>query len=97
MFQMRMEKVTVHNGQSISAETIGTWKAGLESNLNVKDTASLANLSAVTIYRVVTVPVSNDNSSPFFSGEIFFDICLKRTPGDLPIMAVFFFQSAIKF
>lgn len=56
-FTMKLEKVSILNSQSVSSESIGSWKASLNSPILVKDVASLANLSAVTIYRVVTVLV----------------------------------------
>lgn len=56
-FTMKLEKVSILNSQSVSSESIGSWKANLNSPILVKDVASLANLSAVTIYRVVTVLV----------------------------------------
>ncbi|KAJ1526273.1 hypothetical protein ONE63_009427 [Megalurothrips usitatus] len=52
---MRLEKVTVMNGQSVSAEVEGSWKLGLESQLSVKDASSIANLTAASVYRIVTV------------------------------------------
>ncbi|XKL64087.1 hypothetical protein PGB90_004173 [Kerria lacca] len=54
-FTMKLEKVSILNSQSVSSESIGSWKANLNSPILIKDVASLANLSAVTIYRVVTV------------------------------------------
>lgn len=54
---MKLEKVSILNSQSVSSESIGSWKASLNSPILVKDVSSLANLSAVTIYRVVTVLV----------------------------------------
>ncbi|XP_034234147.1 ionotropic receptor 25a isoform X1 [Thrips palmi] len=52
---MRLEKVTVVNGQSVSAEVEGSWKLGLDSPLSVKDASSIANLTAASVYRIVTV------------------------------------------
>jgi len=56
---MRLEKVTVIGGQSVSSEVEGTWKLGLDSRLSVKDRSSIANLTAVSVYRIVTVEVSD--------------------------------------
>ncbi|XP_008183092.2 ionotropic receptor 25a [Acyrthosiphon pisum] len=54
-FTMRLEKVTVLNSQSVSAENVGSWKASLNSPIIVKDAANMTHFSAVTVYRVVTV------------------------------------------
>ncbi|KAL1116158.1 hypothetical protein AAG570_005653 [Ranatra chinensis] len=54
-FSMRLEKVSVINSQTVSAETIGSWKAGLDTKIVVKDAKGMANMSAVTIYKVVTL------------------------------------------
>lgn len=57
-FTMRLEKVTVLNSQSVSAENVGSWKASLNSPIIVKDAANMSHFSAVTVYRVVTVLVN---------------------------------------
>lgn len=57
-FTMRLEKVTVLNSQSVSAENVGSWKASLNSPIVVKDAANMSHFSAVTVYRVVTVLVN---------------------------------------
>lgn len=57
-FTMRLEKVTVINSQSVSAENVGSWKASLNSPIVVKDAANMSHFSAVTVYRVVTVLVN---------------------------------------
>lgn len=57
-FTMRLEKVTILNSQSVSAENVGSWKASLNSPIVVKDAANMTHFSAVTVYRVVTVLVS---------------------------------------
>ncbi|XP_050421609.1 ionotropic receptor 25a [Adelges cooleyi] len=54
-FTMRLEKVTVLNSQSVSAENVGSWKASLNSPIVVKDAANMTHFSAVTVYRIVTV------------------------------------------
>ncbi|RZF33895.1 hypothetical protein LSTR_LSTR009919 [Laodelphax striatellus] len=54
-FNTRVEKVTIVNSQSVSAETIGSWKASLNGGLTIKDSNSMANFSAITVYRIVTV------------------------------------------
>lgn len=62
-FTMRLEKVTVLNSQSVSAENVGSWKASLNSPIVVKDAANMTHFSAVTVYRVVTVLVRRVMSS----------------------------------
>ncbi|KAE8742923.1 Ionotropic receptor 25a [Frankliniella occidentalis] len=57
---MRLEKVTVMNGQSVSAEVEGSWKLGLDSPLMIKDVASISNLTAASVYRIVTVIVRKE-------------------------------------
>nr|QQP19806.1 ionotropic receptor 25a [Tropidothorax elegans] len=54
-FTMKLEKVSILNSQSESAEILGTWKAGLSSPIVLKDPEGMNNFSAVTMYRVVTV------------------------------------------
>nr|AXY87920.1 ionotropic receptor 25a.3 [Subpsaltria yangi] len=54
-FSMRLEKVNIINSQSVSAETVGSWKASLNAPIFIKDDKSLANFSAITVYRIVTV------------------------------------------
>uniref|UniRef100_T1H988 Uncharacterized protein n=2 Tax=Rhodnius prolixus TaxID=13249 RepID=T1H988_RHOPR len=54
-FIMKLEKVSIVNSQSESVESLGTWKAGLSSHISCKDPVAMSNMSAVTIYRVVTV------------------------------------------
>lgn len=57
-FTAHLEKVSIINSQPVSSEAVGTWKANLNSPIMVKDAASLANFSAVTVYKIVTVLVS---------------------------------------
>ncbi|KAI5740635.1 hypothetical protein M8J76_005732 [Diaphorina citri] len=54
-FTAHLEKVSIINSQPVSSEAVGTWKANLNSPIMVKDAASLANFSAVTVYKIVTV------------------------------------------
>ncbi|XP_054262765.1 ionotropic receptor 25a [Macrosteles quadrilineatus] len=56
-FSLHLERVSIVNSQSVSAEPISTWKASLNAPpIFLKDSNSINNLSsAVTIYRVVTV------------------------------------------
>ncbi|KAG8222734.1 Ionotropic receptor 25a [Ladona fulva] len=54
-FSMKVEKVSIVNSMAVSAEDIGSWKAGIDHPLKVKNTQSLTNFSSVTVYRIVTV------------------------------------------
>lgn len=56
-FNMKIEKVTIINSQSVSAEDVGSWKASLDGPINVKNSASMQNFTATTVYRIVTVMV----------------------------------------
>ncbi|XP_065335547.1 ionotropic receptor 25a [Cloeon dipterum] len=53
-FTLRLEKVSVVGGRPLEAEDLGQWPAGIESQLLVREPRSLANLSSVTVYRIVT-------------------------------------------
>lgn len=57
-FNMKIEKATIINSQSVSAEDMGDWKASLGGRIHIKDPQSMANMTAVTIYRIVTVVVT---------------------------------------
>ncbi|KAG8282323.1 Ionotropic receptor 25a [Homalodisca vitripennis] len=55
-FSLHLERVTIVNSQSVSAEPLSTWKASLNAPpILLKDSASINNFSAITVYRVVTV------------------------------------------
>ncbi|XP_071447959.1 ionotropic receptor 25a [Hetaerina americana] len=54
-FSMKLEKVSIINSMAVSAESVGSWKAGLNSPVNIKNAKSLTNFSSVKVYRVVTV------------------------------------------
>ncbi|XP_014257166.1 ionotropic receptor 25a isoform X2 [Cimex lectularius] len=54
-FNMRLEKVSIVHSLSESAESIGTWKAGFNSQIQLKDSNGMINISAITVYRIVTV------------------------------------------
>ncbi|KAL0269510.1 UNVERIFIED_CONTAM: hypothetical protein PYX00_007214 [Menopon gallinae] len=54
-FNMKIEKATIINSQTVSAEDMGDWKASLNGPINVKDRNSMSNFTAVTVYRIVTV------------------------------------------
>lgn len=56
-FNMKIEKATIINSQSVSSEDMGDWKAGLNNPIHIKDPMSMANFTSVTVYRIVTVIV----------------------------------------
>lgn len=58
-FNVKIEKATIINSQTVSAEDMGEWKASLNGQIKIKDPTSLSNFSSVTVYKVVTVIVSN--------------------------------------
>lgn len=58
-FNMKIEKATIINSQTVSAEDMGDWKASLNGPIKIKDPQSMANFTSVTVYKVVTVEVSN--------------------------------------
>lgn len=59
---MHLERVSIVSGQSVSAEPVGSWKASLNSvPMLLRDSYYPNNFStAATVYRVVTVLVSDD-------------------------------------
>jgi len=56
-FTLRLEKVSVVGGRLLEAEDLGSWPAGLESQLLVREPRSLANMTSITVYRIVTAIV----------------------------------------
>lgn len=65
-FDMDVNAVSIQNGASVSTKRLGSWRAGLNSNLTVEDEYEMKNLTAAVVYRVYTVVVgtlfSNLNS-----------------------------------
>jgi hypothetical protein len=58
-FQMEMTAVKIQNSVPQKAIPMATWNASLTENLVVKDEETMAKHSAVTVYRIVTLVVSN--------------------------------------
>lgn len=56
-FNLKIEKASIINSQTVSAEDMGDWKASLNGTINIKDPQSMANFTSVTVYKVVTVLV----------------------------------------
>lgn len=57
-FEMDINVLQIRGGSSVNSKSIGTWTAGLDSPLVVKDEEQMKNLTADTVYRIYTVVVS---------------------------------------
>ncbi|XP_057341195.1 ionotropic receptor 25a [Microplitis mediator] len=58
-FDMLIQMVVIENGNVVSADNLGTWKADIESPLNLTDSESkVAKHTAVTSFRIVTVRIA---------------------------------------
>lgn len=55
---MDINVLQIRGGNSVNTKSIGTWTAGLDSPLVVKDEEIMKNLTADTVYRIYTVVVS---------------------------------------
>lgn len=58
-FEMDINVLQIRGGSSVNSKSIGTWTAGLDSPLVVKDEEQMKNLTADTVYRIYTVVVSD--------------------------------------
>lgn len=56
-FEMDINVLQIRGGNSVNTKSIGTWTAGLDSPLVVKDEDIMKNLTADTVYRIFTVVV----------------------------------------
>lgn len=56
-FDMDISAVTINKGASVSTKYLGTWKAGLESTLNITSYEDMKNFTAAIVYRIYTVVV----------------------------------------
>lgn len=54
-FEMDISVLQIRGGNSVNTRKIGSWLAGLNSSLNVKDEKIMKDLTADTVYRVFTV------------------------------------------
>ncbi|XP_075152081.1 ionotropic receptor 25a [Haematobia irritans] len=54
-FEMDINVVQIRGGNSVNSKSIGSWTAGLDSPLVVKDEEAMKNLTADTVYRIFTV------------------------------------------
>lgn len=55
---MDINVIQIRGGNSVNSKSIGTWTAGLDSYLTIKDEEAMKNLTADTVYRIFTVVVS---------------------------------------
>lgn len=76
-FEMDINVLQIRGGSSVNSKSIGTWTAGLDSPLVVKDEEQMKNLTADTVYRIYTVVVSGREFTPpvYF---LFFFILLSK-------------------
>lgn len=56
-FEMDINVLQIRGGSSVNSKSIGTWTAGLDSPIVVKDEEQIKNLTADTVYRIFTVVV----------------------------------------
>lgn len=79
-FEMDINVLQIRGGSSVNSKSIGTWTAGLDSPLVVKDEEQMKNLTADTVYRIYTVVVSGremphsfvySSISPFVASSIY--------------------------
>lgn len=54
---MDISAVTISKGASDSTKPLGSWRAGLDSPLNIADIGGMKNLTAAIVYRIFTVVV----------------------------------------
>lgn len=57
-FEMEIDVIQVHGGSAVNSRSIGSWTAGLDTPLIIKDESILKNLTADTIYRIYVVVVN---------------------------------------
>lgn len=57
---MDVNVIQIRGGNSVNSKSIGTWTAGLNSPLKIKDEEAMKNLTADTVYRIATVVVSKE-------------------------------------
>lgn len=56
-FDMDLHSVTISKGSSVNTKQLGSWKAGLDSQLNIEKPDDMRNLTAAIVYRIYTVVV----------------------------------------
>lgn len=58
-FDMDISSVSILGGASVNTKSLGTWSAGLSSNISITQPAVMKNLTAAVVYRIYTVVVSH--------------------------------------
>lgn len=56
-FKMQLTAISIREGVNENIKFLGTWKAGLNNELNLVKANALSNYTADIVYRVVTVLV----------------------------------------
>lgn len=54
-FEADIHAVTIRNGASVNTKSLGTWTAGLTSELKINAVDDMKNLTAKVVYRIYTV------------------------------------------
>lgn len=54
-YEAEINAITIRGGASVSTKPLGTWTAGIDTNLTVTAAEEMKNLTANTVYRVYTV------------------------------------------
>lgn len=57
-FNMQLFAVSVRDGASDKSINLGSWKAGLNSNITLLNPKIMKNFTADKVYRIVTVEVT---------------------------------------
>lgn len=56
-FDMDISSVSIIGGASVNTKNLGTWSAGLSTNISIIQPAEMKNLTAAVVYRIYTVVV----------------------------------------
>lgn len=56
-FEVDISKVIIQEGASVNTQPLGTWTAGLNSELKIKNEDEMKNMTADVVYRIYTVAV----------------------------------------
>lgn len=54
-FEMDISAVSILGGASVNTKSLGTWTAGLNTNISITQTSEMRNLTAAVVYRIYTV------------------------------------------
>jgi glutamate receptor, ionotropic, invertebrate len=72
-FEADIHAVTIRNGASVNTKSLGTWTAGLTSELKINAVDDMKNLTAKVVYRIYTVVqapfiIKDENTPKGFKG-----------------------------